>query len=103
MNTSTRPMGTARSSDTAGTVTLVLGVLFSVSVALTYVLSLSDVVDPPNWTRGIALAGLPIGLAGVPIAYTFARHGSGRDRARLGVAIALVGLVAFVALVLALG
>ena len=103
MNTSTHPVGTARSSDTAGTVTLVLGMLFSVSVVLAYVLSLSDVVDPPNWARAIALAGLPIGLGGIPVAYAFARPGSGRDRARLGVAIALVGLVAFVALVVALG
>ena len=103
MNTSTRPVGTARSSDTAGTVTLVLGVLFSLSVVLTYVLSLSDVVDPPNWARAVALAGLPIGLGGIPVAYAFTQHRAGRDPARHGGAVALVGLVAFVALVVALG
>lgn len=103
MNTSTRPVGAAHSSDTAGTMTLVLGVLFSLSVVLAYVLSLSDVVDPPNWARAIALSGLPVGLGGVPVAYAFARRGAGRDRARLGVAVALMGLVAFVALVVALG
>lgn len=103
MNTSVQPVGTGRHPDTAGTVTLVLGVLFSLSVAIAYVLSLSDVVDPPNWIRAIALAWLPIGLGGVPISYVFARQGPGRDRARVGLAVALVGLVAFVALVIALG
>lgn len=103
MNTSTRPVGTESSSTTAGNVTLVLGVLFSVSVVIAYVLSLSDVVDPPNWIRAIALAWLPIGLGGVPISYAFARLGPGRERARIGVAVALVGLVAFIALVVALG
>lgn len=88
---------------TAGTITLLLGLLFSASVAATYVLSLSDVVDPPTWSRAIALAGLPLGLAGVPLAYFFARHSASRDRARVGLGVALVGLAAFVALVVALG
>ena len=87
----------------AGTVTLVLGVLFSAAVAFTYVLSLSDVVEPPTWVRALGLVWLPIGLAGTPIAYAVARHGEGRNRARVGVLVALVGLVAFVALVVAVG
>jgi hypothetical protein len=103
MDAPASPVGTGRSSDTAGNVALVLGVLFSTSVAITYVLSLSDVVDPPDWIRAIALAWLPIGLGGVPISYAFARTGPGRDRARIGLGVALVGLVAFVALVVALG
>lgn len=98
-----RPVAGGRPTPTAGTVTLVLGLLFSASVAATYVLSLSDVVDPPNWVRAIALAGLPLGLAGVPIAYSFARRTASRDRALVGLGVALVGLVAFVALVVALG
>ena len=103
MVTPARPVGTGDSTDTSGTVTLVLGVLFTVSVAITYVLSLSDVVDPPNWARAIALAWLPIGLGGVPISYAFPRTGAGRERARIGLGVALVGLVAFIALVVALG
>lgn len=63
----------------------------------------ADIVDPPTWVRAIALAGLPIGLAGVPIAYFFARRGTSRHRARVGLGIALVGLLAFIALVIALG
>lgn len=87
----------------AGTLTLVLGILFSAAVALTYVLSLSDGFNPPNWVRAIGLVWLPIGFGGTPIAYAVARHGQGRDQARLGVLIALGGLVALVALVVAIG
>ena len=87
----------------AGTITLALGVLFSAAVAFTYVLSLSDVVDPPTWVRALGLVWLPIGLAGTPIAYAVARTGEGRDRARVGLLVALVGVVALVALVVAIG
>lgn len=103
MDTPARPVGTGAPSDTAGNVTLVLGVLFSFSVAVTCVLSLTDLVDPPSWVRGIALAWLPIGLGGVPISYFFARTGPGRRRARIGIGAAMGGLVAFVVLVVALG
>ena len=103
MTTQIGPRRMITGSAPVGTVTLVLGVLFSAAVALTYVLSLSDAVNPPNWVRAIGLAWLPIGLGGVPLGYVIARTGEGRGRARLGVLIALVGLVAFVALVVAIG
>jgi hypothetical protein len=95
--------GTSESSTVAGTVALALGVLFAVAVACTYVLSLSDAVNPPDWVRALALVWLPIGFGGVPIAYYLARTGEGRNRGRLGVLIGLVGLVAFIALVIAIG
>lgn len=81
-----------------GTVALGLGVLFAAAVAFTYLLSLSDVVNPPTWVRAPGLVWLPIGLGGVPIAYYFARTGKGRYRGRLGVLIGLVSLIAFIAL-----
>lgn len=87
----------------AGTVALVFGVLFAAAVAYTYVLSLSDTVNPPNWVRALGLVWLPIGFGGVPIAYYFARTGAGRNRGRLGVLIGLVSLLALVALVTAIG
>ena len=87
----------------AGTFTLVAGALLVAAVAFTYVLSLSDAVNPPTWVRAIGLAWLPIGLGVVPVGYVVARKGAGRDRARLGVLIGLVGLIAFVALVVAIG
>ena len=96
--------GTRQSESTiAGTLTLALGVLFTAAVACTYVLSLSDIVNPPNWVRALGLVWLPIGFVGVPIAYYFARAGEGRKRGRRGVLVGLVGLFAFVALVIAIG
>lgn len=102
----TSPTGTntRRSGpEVAGTVALVLGVLFGAAVAFTYVLSLSDTVDPPDWLRIVGLVWLPVGLVGIPLAYTVARTGEGRGRGRVGVVIAIAGLVAFVALVVAIG
>lgn len=95
--------GTQRNeSALAGTVTLVLGILFAASVVWTYVLSLTDLVDAPNWVRALGSVWLPVGFGGVPIAYYFARTGEGRNRGRLGVLIGLVSLVAFIALVIAM-
>lgn len=90
-------------SGVAGSVTLALGILFTAAVAYTFLLSLSDTLDPPTWVRAVGLVWLPIGFGGVPIGYYLARTGDGRDRARLGVLIGLAGLVAFTALVLAIG
>ena len=87
----------------SGTVTLGLGMLFLAATAWTYALSLSEALNPPTWARAVGLVWLPIGLVGVPIAYDRARHGNGRTRARVGVALAAAGLVAFVALVVAIG
>ena len=87
----------------AGNVTVALGALFAASVAWTYVLSLTDLVDAPNSVRALGSVGLPIGFGGLPIAYYFARTGEGRNRGRLGVLIGLASLVAFVALVIAVG
>lgn len=103
VSTDTRPTGLALSSLRAGTVTLVLGGLFLAATAFTYVLSLSDVVDPPNWVRALGLVWLPIGFVGTPVAYAIARYGPGPTRGRVGIALALVGVVAFVVLLYAAG
>lgn len=103
MSTSTRSTGEAEVSVRAGNLALAAGILALAAAALAYVLSLTGVVDPPNWARVVGLAWLPIGLLGAPIAYTAARTGPGRHRGRLGLAVALVALVAFVALQFAAG
>ncbi len=87
----------------AGTVTLLLGLAFVAATAYTYLLSLGDAFNPPHWARVLGLVWLPIGFFGTPIAYAVARTGDGRQRGRVGVLIALVGLVAFVALEFAVG
>ena len=101
------PGGTSASSSStsarAGTITLVLGILFLAATVLTYVLSLSDLVNPPNWVRAAGLVWLPIGFFGAPIAYTLARKGPGRDRGRIGLAFVGAGLLAFMALLFAIG
>lgn len=101
---------TGQETTRAGTLTLVLGALFLAATAFTYVLSLDAVydvllgdVDPPNWVRALGLVWLPIGFLGTPIAYGYAHTGTGRDRARVGLLLMLVGLVAFVALNFAVG
>ena len=60
-------------SQRAGTVTIVLGALALAATAFTYVLSLSDAFNPPDWVRAAGLVWLPIGFFGSPIAYTIAR------------------------------
>ena len=66
-------------------------------------LSLSDAFNPPNWVRVVGLVWLPVGFFGTPIAYALAREGPGRERGRVGLVVAVVGLLAFVWLMFALG
>lgn len=94
----------------AGTATLVLGLLMVASTLAATVLSVEGVdevvlgdLDPPNWVRALLLLGLPLGLLGTPVAYAVARTGPGRDRARVGLGLMLLGLAGFVALQVALG
>lgn len=103
MSIDTRPTIPETTSLRAGTITLVLGLLFTAATAFTYVLSLSDAVNPPNWVRALGLVWLPVGFFGAPLAYTLARKGPGRRRGRIGLAIGLVGLTAFVALLIVAG
>lgn len=105
MTTQVRPSIKNTGSVPAGTLTLALGVLFAAAVVFTYVLSLSDTFNPPDWARVLGLVWLPIGFGGIPIGYYLARTGDARmrARARLGAVIGLMGLVAFGALVIALG
>ncbi|MGM9471989.1 hypothetical protein ACS5PJ_08280 [Pseudarthrobacter sp. YS3] len=90
-------------SERAGTITVVLGVLALAATLFTYVLSLSAGFNPPGWVRVMGLIWLPIGFFGAAIAYTAARKGPGRRRGMLGLAIAGVGLVAFVVLLFIAG
>lgn len=102
MSTQTRsPAATA--SVRAGTLTLTLAVLFAAATAYTYLLSLVDGFDPPDWLRLAGLIWLPIGVVGIPVSYALARNGPGQDRARTGLVVALVAAVAFVVLQFAAG
>jgi Na+/serine symporter len=87
----------------AGTIAVVLGLVFLAATAYTYALSLGEAFNPPQWARVLGLMWLPVGLVGTPVAYSLARSGAGRDRGRAGLLLVLVGVVAFVALVVAVG
>jgi hypothetical protein len=95
--------GVLPGASVAGPVTLVLGVLFTLAVAYAYVLSLADGVNPPDWARVVGLVWLPVGLTGVPIGYYWSRDGDRQRLAEIGLALALVGVVALVGLVAAVG
>ena len=83
-----------------GTLTLVLGGLFVVATAFAYVVSLSPDVNPPDWVRVLGLLGIPLGFFGTPVAFVVARH---ETRARVGLALFAVALVAFVVLLVVAG
>lgn len=93
----------ADQSTRAGTITLVLGLLFAAAVAWTYALSLSESFDPPTWVRILGLVWLPIGFVGVPVGHLVARYGEGRLRSRIGLQLALMALAALVVLLFARG
>jgi hypothetical protein len=82
----------------AGTLCIVVGTMFLRSTAWTYMLSLSETMDLPNWARALGHIELPIGFFGIPLASTVARRGPGRFRGRIGLGLATVALVAFVAI-----
>lgn len=103
MSTDFEPTDMSVVSARAGSITLALAILFVAATAFTYLLSLSDAFNPPHWVRVVGLVWLPIGFFGTPIAYALARIGPGRKRGRVGLMVALVGLVTFVVLLLAAG
>lgn len=87
----------------AGSLALVLGLMALAATAFTWVLSLSDDVNPPNGIRVAGLVWLPIGFFGAPLAFMAARRGPGRRHGLLGLATAGLGLVAFVVLLFVAG
>ena len=103
LTTQIRPTFGDTASERAGRIALALGVLALAATVFTYVLSLSDLVNPPDWVRAAGLVWLPLGFFGTPIAYTVARNGPGRRAAEAGLAVAGVGLVAFVVLLFVAG
>ncbi|MDT0183544.1 hypothetical protein Q9S36_25475 [Microbacterium sp. ARD31] len=80
-----------------------LSTVFTLAVAYAYALSLGDGIGPPDWARVLGLVWLPVGLVGVPVGYYWSRGSARQGRAELGVVLALVAVLAFVVLVVALG
>ncbi|KAB7746562.1 hypothetical protein GA707_03505 [Nostocoides sp. F2B08] len=103
MTLDTRPTQHSDASERAGTLALALGIAFAVSTVLTFLMTLTDIIGGPNWLRALMSAGIPLGFFGVPLSFAVARTGLGRQRGLIGVALAVVSLVAFVALLFAMG
>ena len=101
--TATRTARDTKGTERAGTIALALGVLALAATVYTYVLSLSEDVNPPDWLRIAGLVWLPLGFFGTPVAYALARNGAGRHRAQIGLALAGLGLLAFGALLFIAG
>lgn len=87
----------------AGTLAVVLGVPCLAATVFVYVLSLTDLVNPPNWVRAAGLIWLPIGFFGTPIIYVVAHNRPDRHRAAIGLGLSGLGLLAFVVLLFAAG
>jgi hypothetical protein len=103
MTLDTRTTDNPDLSARAGNLALVLGVAFAISTVLIFVMSMTDVMDPPNWLRALLLSGIPLGFFGVPLSFAVARPGAGRQRGLIGVWLAVASLAAFVALLFAMG
>ena len=89
MTQDTRPTETSDISERASTLGLVFGIAFALSTVLTYVLSLTEVIETPNWLRALMLAGIPLGFFGVPWSFAVARNGAGRRRGLVALLFAM--------------
>lgn len=99
----TERIGLGPASARAGGAALVLGVLFLLATAFAWALSLSDSFNPPHWVRVLGLVWLPIGFFGTPVACALARKSPGSHLGVVGLALALVGVIAFVVLLFVAG
>jgi hypothetical protein len=84
--------------DRAGGASVVLGVVGLVGLAVTWVLSTTDVVDPPNAVRIPFILLLPVGLFGALLAGLLGLRGGRRPLALTGLALSAATLAAFVVL-----
>jgi hypothetical protein len=82
----------------SGLVSVVCGVVAVLALVWTWVLSVSDVLDPPDWVRipGILLmpAALVVGLA----AALQARQGNGRRHGTVGLGLVALVVLGFIVL-----
>ena len=86
-----------------GAWSIALALAAACGLAFAWVLSVSDVVDPPNWVRIPALLVLPIGVIGSLLTASGAWQGGARTRAAAGLAITAAVVVGFVVLLLVAG
>lgn len=81
-----------------GAWSIALAVAAACGLAATWVLSVSDVIDPPSWVRIPAILLLPIGVIGSLLTASGAWQGGARARAATGLAVTAAVVIGFVVL-----
>ena len=87
-----------RDTERSGLLSIVFGVLALLGLAWTWVLSVSDVLDPPSWIRIPGILLMPAALIAALAAGLQARQGTGRRRGDVGLVLAGLVVLAFVVL-----
>lgn len=93
-----RPSGSPRRYDVLGTLCVVFGSLAVAAFLWLWSLTLPG-FNPPNWIRIVGVAGMPIGVAGAALTAAAGHHGASRLRLVMGLCLAAVTVLAFIALV----
>ena len=92
-----------RDTERSGLLSIAFGVLALVGLGWTWVLSVSEVVDPPNWIRIPGILLLPAGLIAAVAFGLQARQGTGRERGLVGLVLAAASVLVFVVLLTVVG
>lgn len=87
-----------RDTERSGLLSIVFGALALLGFVWTWVLSVSDVLDPPNWIRIPGILLMPVALVAAVAAGLQARQGTGRRRGDVGLVLAALVVLAFVVL-----
>lgn len=98
MKDTTAQVTPARDTRRSGLVSIVFAVLALSGLVWTWVLSVSDALDPPNWVRIPGILLMPAALIVALAAGLQARQGTGRTRGNVGLALAALVVLAFVVL-----
>ena len=75
-----------------------LALVAACGLAFTWVLSVSDAIDPPNWVRIPLILMLPFGVVGSLLAAGGAWQGGARARAATGLVLTATVVIGFVVL-----
>lgn len=82
----------------------VFGALAAVAFLWLWALSVSPVLNPPDWIRILGIAGFPVGIVGSAAAAVAARGtAAGRGWIAAGLSLAAAALAGFIILVAVLG
>ena len=103
MNGTVDRRGAAAHEDTrdtrrSGLVSIVCGVVAVLALLWTWVLSVSDVLDPPDWVRIPGILLMPMALVVGGAAALQARQGTGRRRATVGLGLLALTVLGFIVL-----